>query len=516
MKKILIITSAIVTYLSGIQAIPLDGITFFSPRSQSTNAAKELVGWHKYIWQDDMTNFYSAFTVTPSYNLSSRPDRIAHALFGAQQLIVSGSGIINRGERDFLADYFGLSPKFYSIVQIKPHIRNIAVTFDGFFGFDKYAPGLFLELHVPVVWTKSHLSLHENIISTATNSPFPPLYNDFSSIISSAGSFKEALLGTTTFGQLQTPLQFGKVDGPLHKHGLSDVQCMLGYNFVLRPYEFAGIGLRIAAPTGSRPTSEFLFEPIVGNGKHWEAGISGFGRALLWERDSIQQLMFLWYVNFMHLFNAQQRRSFDLVCNRIASRYELIKEFDAFGNYTGILLPAINVTTFDCMVKVDFQMDLVAMFSYSHYGLLCDAGYEGWIRSKEKIELRCNLPTEQYALKGIQNVFNSNGSLSNATQSNATIFGNEFTDQTFVVDVPSPVFLTPDIIDRHSAASPLVITHKFFANVSYGWEDLSCIIPFIGVGGEVEFEGINTRERHVFHNNTMSQWGIWLKGGCRF
>ncbi len=40
--------------------------------------------------------------------------------------------------------------------------------------------------------------------------------------------------------------------------------------------------------------------------------------------------------------------------------------------------------------------------------------------------------------------------------------------------------------------------------------------PFIGVGGEIEFEGINTRLTEREDKNAISQWGLWLKGGWAY
>jgi len=48
--------------------------------------------------------------------------------------------------------------------------------------------------------------------------------------------------------------------------------------------------------------------------------------------------------------------------------------------------------------------------------------------------------------------------------------------------------------------------------LNYAWtERESGNIPFLGVGGEIEFAG-----KMCESYSTLSQWGIWVKGGIEF
>ena len=58
----------------------------------------------------------------------------------------------------------------------------------------------------------------------------------------------------------------------LTKTKLAELTAAFGWNFLLCDNCHAGFNVRIAAPTGNRPTGQFVFEPIVGNGHHWELG----------------------------------------------------------------------------------------------------------------------------------------------------------------------------------------------------------------------------------------------------
>jgi hypothetical protein len=74
------------------------------------------------------------------------------------------------------------------------------------------------------------------------------------------------------------------------------------------------------------------------------------------------------------------------------------------------------------------------------------------------------------------------------------------------------------------------MSHKVFGNVSYAWMDRD-VVPFIGIGGEGEFGrnekcGAKTCANSCATNSacgktccnhvSLSQWGVWLKGGVSF
>lgn len=501
----------------------LQGKSFFSARSQSEDAASELTGWHPFIHRNTPKN-YGTYGFYMTYARSIRANRIAEALFGTDLLTISGSMVTNRGHNDILADYFGLSPEFLSEVHLAPRIQNAMVTFQGFWGFNEWIRGLYLQVKIPAVWTEWDMNMTELVNNTGSTVPFPPLYMALDAVPAPVDSFVEALKGNTTFGAMQTPLQFGKVNGAQSKGGISDIQMALGYDFILREHGHAGLNIRIAIPTGTRPDSRFLFEPVVGNGKHWELGVGFSGDVLIWEKDGDQELRFFADVNLTHLFSSRQLRSFDVhngPCDcdddiNFGSRYILIKEFDADGNAIGELAPLINKSTLSCDVHVSMQIDMVFMFGYTYNNFLFDIGYNGWIRSREKIKLNCNFPDNRYALKGIQDTFFGGGAPSNITQSTATLMGNNFADQLLVADVNSPVFLTEQNIDLHSAAASRAMTHKIFTYLGYAWEERfeqNQYVPFVGIGADIEFEGINTRDTIQPDKTTLSQWSFWIKAG---
>ncbi len=515
--------SLILSLLSFTQTNSFDliGRSFVSPRSQSVNAARDLVGWHNQINRYDEKGFYYALAIIPEYTQSLRAKRIAQQLFGNDQLVISGSQVVNRGNDDILADYFGLSPVFQSNLHLEPRIKTGIFSFDGYLGYKNF----YIRINAPTVMTRWNINLEEEVFNNGISTQFPARYMTLNAINAPATSFEQAIKGGITYGDITEGIQFGKIDGAHHKGGLSDLQLIGGWNFLNRPNGHVGFNIRTAAPTGTRSKSDFLFEPVIGNGKHWELGVGLTGRVLIWDLNSGErQISFFADTNFTHLFKSRQVRSFDFkktLCpleENFGSRYILLKTFDNNGNYTAESVPAINKTTLKSDISVDIQADLVFMFGYTHAGTIFDIGYNGWIRSKEKISLCEKFPEKTYGFKGIQNVRTLASLNSIDTESSATLHGAEFSDQATLTDANSPVFLTQNDLDLSSAETPLAITHKFFANISHTWhaQDEHRTKPFIGIGGEIEFEGINTRLTEREDKNAISQWGLWLKGGWAY
>lgn len=507
-KLLLISTCTLIASCPITHALTLTGLTFYSPRSQSTDAARLIVGWHPYINKCNQ-KLYGAVTAAPSYGGMTRSRRSAQVLFSTNHINVTGSQVENRGANDFLADFFGLSPSFYSNVMFHPSIQTFLVDFAGYLGWQNW----YFEMRAPAVRTRWNIDIEELIENNGQGTTFPTDYMDVNAVAQPISSFKQAMRGGVTWGQVSQGMKYGMFGCPQTTHALSDLQMALGYNLVNNETGFAGFNLRASAPTGTRPDSTYLFEPIVGNGHHWELGVGFSGQAVLWEKDGIQDFSFFCDINYTYLFKALQRRPFDFTVNGMCSRYMLVKEFDGTGNYTGVCQPAINATTLHCDVWNDLELDIVFMLAYTSPHWIVDLGYEGWMRSHEKIQLREGIAQNTLGFKGIQDVTDIFGNPIATTQSNSTINGNNFADQAAVVDA-TPIFIKTSDLNIQSAASPFVMTHKLFGNLSYAWpSDYKRLVPFLGFGGDIEFEGINRHFTVRNDKDTLSQWSFWVKGG---
>ncbi len=484
---------------------------YISIRSQSENAAREIAGagWNTQINLFDKCDFYSNVSITPEYIRSFRPCRIAECLFGGfggcydcddccrssystvcnpcgscnnncnscsndcYRIGISGSQYDNRGSRDWLADYFGLPTDYKSCVTFKPQIDTFLVDFNMYLGLDEWLQGMYFRIHAPVVYTRWDLNMCECIESRGEYNHLPGyfdptlevvgtetvgilrenLVSDFTSFIRGCGTINDPDI---TFN----PLCNAKMDCCHHKQaGLSDIQAALGWNFLLDECYHAGFNIRGAMPTGNRPYGEYLFEPIIGNGKHWELGVGFTGHWDFWTScDECWCWSVFCDVNITHLFATRQCRTFDLKCKPL-SRYMLAgyygspsRELVGSDGVTppptvlnnpvipskqlkGIYSPVANLTTMPVEVSSAAQADMVLMFQgVWNNNWSFDIGYNLWARSCEKIvpicDCFCGFEDGVWGLKGDAFMYGffkgtpidfRDGLALSATQSKATI-----------------------------------------------------------------------------------------------
>ena len=393
---------------------PCDGYPFLAYRSQSVNAAREIVGWQEFLNQYCMDEFYGSFYVAFEYTRSFRPSQITRFFFGrdlvgCDTLLLQGSAIQNRHPSAWCADYFGLPIDFQSKVSFCPHIENYIVDLNFYLGLDEIAEGVFFKIHTPIVHTRWNLGMCEKVMAPGAMD-FPPLYMAEDAVPRDElpCSLTEVMNGCITFGDMKESIQFGRISNCEHRlTRLADIHASFGWNFVLdQDYHF-GFFIHAAAPTGNRPKACYLFEPMIGNGKHWELGGGITGSAVFW-RDNCCEDKYLgvyFDATITHMFDACQRRSFDF-CGAPNSRYGLLAQMGrnmdqlkgddpkapnnslkrelANFQYNGNLIPAINYTTFNVDVKVDLQADFVIKFAYACKNWSADLGYNLWVRSGEK------------------------------------------------------------------------------------------------------------------------------------
>jgi len=494
---------------------PYWGKTFLLPRSQGLDAPRDMVGTYRFMHKyDSPQSFYGAWNITPQFMHSYKDDRIAEYFFGTDCLHIAGSKIEDRSANSIMADYFGLSPSFESNVCMNPTIAN----FVGDIGWSGQWKRLWASIHIPLTWTRWNFELCEAICNNDTYIPFPERYMYSTELNAPINSFTRALQPGVIYGDVKQGLLHGVVGCPQTKFGVADIRANIGYDIWLREHGHAGFYIHAAAPTGTRSKAQYLFEPVIGNGHHWEFGLGFEGKVMIWECDGDQELSLFFDGKLTHLFKSRQCRSFDFKCNCPLSRYMLVKTFED-AEYTRELIPAINITTLPCEVSVDAQLDIVAMVGYTYRGFEFDVGYNAWIRTREKLNLCGDIESNKYGFKGIQDVVYETGNPSNVTQSCATLHGNELTteNQTLFADAESPHYINTCDLDIYSAAAHRAFTNKLFMYLGYTWniEDETRVKPFLGLGTSVEFEGLYPD--YVQPNkNTVSQYSIWLKAGTGF
>lgn len=403
--------------------------TAYIPRSQANNRAREMAGWFMN-WQMNkvepkLNHLYGNASIALEYSHSFRPNNITDFLFGPASkngsVYFSGSKVTNRGTTEILADYFGLPQDYVGRVTFDPVIQNIILDMNAFFALDKWCSGLYLDVHMPLVNTRWALnpSTCTEVIGTASYEYgyMTKLSVERSQLATDPLQFWS---GNFIWGDVKCPLKNAKVScDTLTETKLADIHAYLGYDWCHSGVGHFGAYARASFPTGNRLNGEYLFQPIAGNGGHFELGGGVNSQALLWENNRNHQFWTYLDVYLSHLFGATQKRAYDFIGNGANSRYMLLATYqnqptdssgiidqNHIGNigltkeYAGTLLPAANATTLCSQSSTQLQAEFTLKFQYMMNSFTFDFGYNFWGRTAEKVAITGELDSGLYAIKG--------------------------------------------------------------------------------------------------------------------
>lgn len=302
----------------------------------------------------------------------------------------------------------------------------------------------------------------------------------------------------------QSAWKFGKIDGRTHnKAGVADVEVHLGYEWGRDEQCHADAYVGAVVPAGNKPKACFVFEPVLGNGKH--GGIL-FGasctKQLCVMRDGVTALTI--DTNARYLFSNRQRRSFDLKdkqWGRYMEVYNNKEEAEAALAASSVFAgdhgsPGINVFTQMMKVTPGFSNNLnIAVINTNNEWHL-EAGYNLLARQAEKVKLACCWEVGPALVSAVQG-----GSTTKSRTINRNAAGSDD------VDLPSYDPIVESDLDLTSAAHPAVVNHIIYASIGYHTLPDVDSIPFLSLGGSYEFSSCNT---------SLDRWTAWGKLGLYY
>ncbi len=498
-KKIILYAIAVIACMP-FKTSATFGKTFISQRPAISDRARLDAGVGPLQNLCDMDYVYGTFAITPGYSqLFNRNEIGRYFFFNDTNTMTFGPA--GAPGVDVFARNFFLNDNLNGQVTALPSVQNVIVDLDLYLGLDEWLPHLYVRIHTPINWTKWNFNLEQSITTEGTTVEQFAFGNTTaiaSPVTSIIQGYNGQTLNTTEFPDLKTVLNFDRVNGPQTKTQLADIELEVGYNFLCKECAYLGLSLRTIFPTGNRPNSDFLFEPVSGNGHHYEFGFGIIGYYEFWNSCNSSFGIYL-DGSLYHMFNSKQRRTFDLIENGIGSHNLLIKRFSSPTNYGQEMIYGPNVLTLECNVRNDIHSDVAAWLNYCRCGFTFDLGYNLWARTKDKIQITGVIEENTFALAG--QTLGTGSPTADNTGSTARINGTG--------GAPDAVntFITTADLNPESAATPTSITHKVFGHVGYIWENCE-YLPFFGIGAQAEFSGKQ--------NNAFNQWMVWAKGGFAF
>jgi hypothetical protein len=367
----------------------------------------------------------------------------------------------------------------------------------GFCFNDDRSAWWYLDISTPITHVNSELLLTESIVTTGGGA------DEFASTNTVVSNMTEAFN--------QSSWCFGKI-ASCEKHGktrLADIEVKLGYEWMYSDRAMFASYVGFVAPTGNKAKAEYVFEPIVGNGKHWGVMLGSQGELDVWDScNDKYHLAFSFYTNAEYLFQNKQMRSFDLK-GKPWSRYISVYANEAAAAAAALLpgvpgahlTPGINVFTQHVKVQPRFQYNLTTMWTLSSdCGFQGELGYNLYAREKECVKLDCPWVTGPAI---------ADGAGAGETNPVLNITGNEFLNGITAVPLASytqSLILASDL-DLDSAAHPAMLSNTVYGSLGYKWADM-CTPLHMNIGGSYEWAGKDFA--------VMNRWTLWGKFGVSF
>ncbi len=432
--------------------------------------------------------------------------------FGKDSLVVSEQ--FGQEDTDILSQHFNLftqNQNFKSRISIKPKQSVIGLGFhyrQSFKRNEEKGRGFFFSFSTPIIRVKNDLNFTEKVLEDGGEP-------DETADENVVANMKEAFN--------QTEWKFGKITNKsMTKTRLADIEVKLGYEWLQHDPCHLESYIGVIIPTGNEPEGKFVFEPVVGYGKH--AGImsgSAFG-VQIWDDEENDKHLRVEYANHsQYLFKREEIRSFDLK-NKPWSRYmevyadeDQARQAAALGatdplRAGSLATPGINIFTQKVDVIPGFYHNINTALVYTSKGFQGELGYNFFCQRSECVKL-ANSWKEGPALKHREGEGQANPI--------RDITGNKFLEQRvqsvddiLIIPVPLADFdqsiIKEKDLDLQSAATPCRLIHTVFGALSYRWDYDREYPVFLNYGGSYTFSRNN--------NAVPRRWTIWSKLGFSF
>jgi len=438
------------------------------------------IGVQKPLWQEFVFNpsDTAAVQVIPIYQKSFGTRSLAkYFLFNEQyNLLIKGDDVIdkNPNTRDVRAEWLGLPSNYIGSFSVHPQQKQFGIWIEGKVPLSAFFDHEFFEL----LWVgmATPYQIVENNIRPSQTPPINP-----------GSSFPRDALEA-----LSNPaLLFGKFGGEMKVSGFAEVDFKLGYNLLNRDYFEIGLYSMLVIPLHKGAKQHFIFEPFLGNNRHF-----GYGNGVTFKLPLVcdaecQLFSFFAYFENIYFFRHTERRCFDLISNPW-SRYMLLNSKEGGRN-----IPAINIFTRKVRARCYNMLDLLTGFDWEVGNLQVEMAYGLWARGREQLKLDDCFPLNF----GFAGVGFLPGTTIPASASLSTISEQAANDT--IANIEAFIPITVQDLDLNSGAARGALCHRAHLTASYFYHD-DVIEGFMTLGGYIEISQYNT---------ALSNWGIWGKVG---
>lgn len=312
--------------------------------------------------------------------------------------------------------------------------------------------GWWFEISSPLLFVKTTMGMKEYIITAGGPNGNDPLPLPTTTQPKYVRNMTEAFNLSTW--------SYGKIGCPQSKVGLADIELKTGY--IIKScediYWASYWGLYI--PTGTMPTNEYVFEPVIGYNGHWGMFMGGQYGFKFWQGACGSHMSAEIETVGKYFFDNYQERLFDLYSAEW-SRYLWVYQ-NPQAAYTS---PGVNFFSRLAKIKPGTTRDLNIAWVYRNYCWTVDIGYHYFAAEAESCELE-NVSTQPTGVAGIWDSalqFSGGGMTRDFSQINN--YQGILNDS--IADLDSFVALNAQRFDLTSSVTPAAVTHTNYITVGY-------------------------------------------------
>jgi len=357
-----------------------------------------------------------------------------------------------------------------------------------------------LTVATSVVQLKHRLNIGENILDNGGSGP-------------DVGYGYKSLCAMINAGCPQW--NYGKFyNGCLKKTGVPEVELCIGHD-----HDHADVGttqgfLGVTIPTGSQACQRYMFEPMVGNGRHVGilSGLVG-EYVVLQGQDTMFRLVTSGLLRYT--CSHAELRSFDLK-GKPWSRYMFVwNNRDALGdpavaaNVTaalGRLVPLINYSTICADISPNWSLDANAGVQCEHGNFSCELGYHAYARQAEELCFCGACIQDDIGLQAFSHYSDWATDPLPVTRSFATINSPVLGASPNSVDYllvgsqwnATYVRITTDSLDQSSALAPAAFAQTLYGALAYQFDTRVPLKALIGASYTAASD-----------NSYPSGWKVW-------
>ena len=468
--------------------------TFLMPRSHGVNMAMEYTTWNELVNMDKEDRFGANFQVIGFYQ-GSTDDNDRGKYFGvndkndfsfkqATGYDVYSPWVIHHAQ----ANDAGVVAGDTANLKIDADQDAYGAKIFYYQDLEKILKGLYLKANLPIVHVQNDLNLKVSDPSgiTSTN-----VFDYFK------GSFTGLANGA------QEKLAYSKIDGSQSTTSVADIDIALGYKFLDKENYHMSVNLGFTIPTGTKADGVYLWEPIVGNGKHWALGAGLDFGATLWDKDD-QNIKLAIALNYRYLFSATEKRTIGLKGFTTSTNSNWAQYF-LMGKTGGKVTPAANLLTRNVKVETGSQLDGIVEFAYNNGGFSIELGYNLFWKDSESVSLKdawyadgtYGLIHEGYTVLADGNIVDGDKAWVGTAGTPGAVAATALANGAYQVNA--------DKLNVDAAASESQVTNKIYGGLGYIFKEWEYPL-LLGVGAQYEFAS----------RDAVQNWGLWGKIGIGF